>query len=1224
MDESTKDAGRRATTIATTIAMVLGLLSIAATASAAPPLLYHSPADDGAFGTVPAQVPFGQPVTLHLYLDPGTVSSAAQPCLGGEGHEVCGFLVKLLGAGMALESFTPADADTLFNLSSPDLAFTGGDFVDGDLGPTKLGDLVIEGPSAGGTLSLVSGGVVTADLTKATLPPRTIVALPEPRGPLLVALGATLLFACARRDRRRSGVTRRAVGSIVSTSFGASLAIALAVFALIAGGPAAAQVPFPPLPSASVSSVSSGTEALAQGDFDEDGQVDLVTANGTSNDLSLLLGNGDGSFAPAVSLPAGTRPIDVQVRDLDGDGHLDLVTANDTASAGVSVFLGNGDGTFQSGVDYAVPVFGTPARLSDFALEDVDGNGTLDVAALSFLFSGSIAFLLGVGDGTFTPGPSFLALGASAIATDDFDGNATVDLVVVGFGGVQVFPGNGDATFGSPITISTAIASFVGASVAAGDLDGDGHADFVVVGSDASAVVLGNGDGTFAPATALEGGEARPVVLADLDASGSLDILLPVFAGFGVRFGLGDGSFAEPVPYTLANQNMPLVAIPADLVGDAVVDLAVGGPSGRVYTVKGTGGGRFAATTGLFTLGGPGSGFLQQGFQATEIDGDGVVDLLGTSTALGAEALVGNGDGSFTRLAAAAPPTNLLFPFVATRVDADLVVDLLAVVGSGSSVVTRIGIGNGTFGPEITASLGSSPVAKFVTNDFDGDGRADVAAVTSLLRLLVFTGNGDGTFAQTADLDFDGSSSNFVPLFTGDVDADGHPDLAYLRDLAPDTLTVRLGNGDGTFGSPLVRSLPEASQGTLALADFDGDGHPDFAYQSLAGIYTLAGNGDGTFQAAVQQEGPASANFFRHLATGDFDLDGAPDLVFLRDSFAGDPALAGIYLRLGNGDGTFAPAVQVTEFNLGSGALPEFSRVLAVDLDGNGAPDLASATNDGLVIGLLNLSPPDTDEDGDGLLRLEELAAGTDPLDPDTDDDGLLDGFEVLNGLDPLTPDPTGLDADGDGLTTLEEQAAGTLPFVADSDGDGVNDGDEVNVLGTDPLDVDSDDDGLVDGQEVTLATDPLDPDTDGDALADGLEVVTLGTDPLDVDTDGDGLDDGREVNLYGTNPLVGGDSDGDGLSDAEEVARGTNPNTRDTDGDGFDDDVDNCPSAFNPEQLDAAGFGTGVADGVGDLCQNGDFNRDGATDLLDATLIRRGLIDLEPALDPALPPSTP
>jgi len=113
-------------------------------------------------------------------------------------------------------------------------------------------------------------------------------------------------------------------------------------------------------------------------------------------------------------------------------------------------------------------------------------------------------------------------------------------------------------------------------------------------------------------------------------------------------------------------------------------------------------------------------------------------------------------------------------------------------------------------------------------------------------------------------------------------------------------------------------------------------------------------------------------------------------------------------------------------------------------------------------------------------------------------------------------------------------------------------------------------------------------------------------------------------VNWYGTDPLLDDDADGDGIRDAQEIARGMSPLEVDTDADGVQDDVDNCPSAFNPKQTDTAGFGTATPDGVGDLCQNGDFDRNGEVDVLDITLQRRGLVGLEPTLDPSLPPSAP
>ena len=109
------------------------------------PGLYHSPNDDGVSGGVPGFVPAGQTVTLHLYLDVGSVASTADACYQGDGDELCGYLIRLSASGLNLQSFTPADPDILFNLASPQIDLSGGDFEFGELGPTKLGDLVIDG-----------------------------------------------------------------------------------------------------------------------------------------------------------------------------------------------------------------------------------------------------------------------------------------------------------------------------------------------------------------------------------------------------------------------------------------------------------------------------------------------------------------------------------------------------------------------------------------------------------------------------------------------------------------------------------------------------------------------------------------------------------------------------------------------------------------------------------------------------------------------------------------------------------------------------------------------------------------------------------------------------------------------------------------------------------------------------------------------------------------------
>ncbi len=144
------------TVLALSLATLAGVGMPRASGAAAPDL-FHSPNDDGASVGIPAIVPSGQSVTLHLYLGVGATASSADPCFMGDGDELCGYRLRLTGSGVNLQSFTPSDPDTLFNQGGSQIELIGSSFQVGQLGPTKLGDLVIDGPAQGGTLDLVVG-----------------------------------------------------------------------------------------------------------------------------------------------------------------------------------------------------------------------------------------------------------------------------------------------------------------------------------------------------------------------------------------------------------------------------------------------------------------------------------------------------------------------------------------------------------------------------------------------------------------------------------------------------------------------------------------------------------------------------------------------------------------------------------------------------------------------------------------------------------------------------------------------------------------------------------------------------------------------------------------------------------------------------------------------------------------------------------------------------------
>lgn len=179
-----------------------------------------------------------------------------------------------------------------------------------------------------------------------------------------------------------------------------------------------------------------GPVGIATGDFNGDGHLDLVTANRDAGSNSVLLGRGDGSFAPAVSLPSGATPRAVAVADLDNDGFLDVITAFGTAgNGGLYVNLGNGDGSFrQTGIAQPFTASGFPAAI---AIGDFNGDGLPDVVTAN-QDSNDVSLLLNNGNGVFTAQPNTPVVAQpTAIIAADFNGDGKLDLATSGSASTQ-------------------------------------------------------------------------------------------------------------------------------------------------------------------------------------------------------------------------------------------------------------------------------------------------------------------------------------------------------------------------------------------------------------------------------------------------------------------------------------------------------------------------------------------------------------------------------------------------------------------------------------------------------------------------------------------------------------------------------------------------------------------------------------------------------------------
>src|ERR1700678_1938727 len=262
--------------------------------------------------------------------------------------------------------------------------------------------------------------------------------------------------------------------------------------------------------------------AVAVGDFNGDGNLDLAVANYCGNDptcqsdgtVSILLGNGDGTFRKVADYAAQGGSSAVAIADFNGDGKLDLAVVNscefalcnDYSTQGtVSILLGNGDGTFRPAVSYE-----TGSNSNSVAVGDFNRDGIADLAVTN-LEDGTVSILLGNGNGTFHAHVDYqTGFSPDAVTVADFNRDGKLDLAVAnccgaddycGGGSISILSGNGDGTFQQHRDYKTPANA---TSVAVGDLNGDSNLDLAVANYRAAttnsvSILLGNGDGTFRP-----------------------------------------------------------------------------------------------------------------------------------------------------------------------------------------------------------------------------------------------------------------------------------------------------------------------------------------------------------------------------------------------------------------------------------------------------------------------------------------------------------------------------------------------------------------------------------------------------------------------------------------------------------------------------------------------------------------------------------------------------
>lgn len=257
--------------------------------------------------------------------------------------------------------------------------------------------------------------------------------------------------------------------------------------------------------------------ALNTGDFNEDGKLDVVYSEDEPT-LQVLLGNGNGTFQPAISAPTQEGASSLVVGDFNGDGHVDLVSG---LMCSAELLLGDGTGHFADSAPFNV----NDCNVVFFAAADFNGDGKLDLSITGPVYNGSgFSVYLGNGDGTFQPGTALNKTpgnGYGKPAVADFNRDGVLDVAIPDYPtNVDVFLGHGDGTFDPPVAYSSSLG---GNGLIAADINGDGTLDLI---SDFVEVLLGNDNGSFTDAGGVNVGivGSGNFAVADLNGDGFLDV----------------------------------------------------------------------------------------------------------------------------------------------------------------------------------------------------------------------------------------------------------------------------------------------------------------------------------------------------------------------------------------------------------------------------------------------------------------------------------------------------------------------------------------------------------------------------------------------------------------------------------------------------------------------------------------------------------------------------
>ncbi len=653
-------------------------------------------------------------------------------------------------------------------------------------------------------------------------------------------------------------------------------------------------------------------------DFNNDNNIDLVTANKYENTISVILNDGNGGFSSSMSYPVGDLPTYIYTGDLNKDNANDIACINKDSNS-ITVFFNVGDGTFEKSADYI-----TADEPRSLIGADFDADNDIDLVTVNNN-DNTLSIFFNNGDGTFQPrADRTTEYSPICGASGDLDGDGDVDLVIGNTGDnivigekiyrstVSIMLNKGDGTFKERVDY---IVGKKPIEVVVADFDGDTDLD-LATSNEAHrniSVLLNNGKGEFGaqkiyPIT--KQGIAAPSLFTTCDIDGDNDIdfvvAIPATDTVAVVFNNGDGTFPKFENYLMGY--LPMAVFAGDFDGDKNIDLATVNRETNSVTVSiNDGFGAFAKYSEYSVHGWP------RGLYTADLDADSDLDIIVANYDGAITIWFNNGDGTYYGRIDYKLGVET-FSVLAEDLDKDNDLDLIISIEFNFTIGVIFNNGDGTFdlANRHLYEIGGNPYA-LVAEDINNDGWPDIIASTAYQHAIFYSTNkGDGTFNNFTKYDM-GEHYTF-DLAAVDIDGDNDIDIIATNlgeeERPENTVSVILNRGDGTYSETYIDYIVDEGPIGVTTGDFNHDGRPDIATANRGtnSVSILFNLGNGTFGNEINY--PAGREPYG-IYSKDINQDGNIDI--LVPNHRGNS----VFVLVNDGNGEFSNLNY--EFLVGSG-----------------------------------------------------------------------------------------------------------------------------------------------------------------------------------------------------------------------------------------------------------------------------------------------------------------